>query len=640
MSGRGLCELRAHGDVGDADLQRQRRERVDQLQLPRAGDGCGEQSEWLFERRERDDQAPPDTQAPTAPGGVTATAVSSRQINLAWTASTDNVGVTNYLVERCQGVGCTTFCAGGDRRGNDVQQHRIDGRDELQLSGAGDGRGGNLSAYSTTASATTPAAPVAFVQVNAAAPQSPAATLAVSFPQAQTAGNLNVVVVGWNAAIGQVQGVSDTSGNVYALAVGPTVKAGFGTQSIYYAPNIRRPGRAPMRYGDICGGGAVCRCADCGYSGVAPGNPVDGVAAGTGDGALSDSGGVTTTNAADLLVGANLVSSTTTGAGAGFTNRVITTAGRRHSGRPYCGCHGYLQCDRPAVDGRVDHAGGGVQGGNGDRRWAGADGVEQSGGDGAVGHAGQSDVDSGDRQHRRDELSGGTLPRRQLRELRLGRDLSDAGVHRPHRRGGDLLHLPRARRRRGRQCGCLLQHLQRHDARAGHRTTVCAGDAGCDAGQRYPDQTSLGEPRPITSAWSAIALNDVRALAAMPSRSSASRLLVPVLVTAASVWIPVTATSCGRRTLPATSGRTRMWDRATTTTNPNLVAAYSFDEGAGTSVADLSGHANTGTIANGAWTTAGKFGKALVFNGTNTVVDHSRRPVSSADHGNDPRGMG
>src|SRR5262245_4050797 len=52
---------------------------------------------------------PPDTTAPTVPTGLAATAVSATQINLNWTASTDNVGVTGYLVERCQGAGCTTF---------------------------------------------------------------------------------------------------------------------------------------------------------------------------------------------------------------------------------------------------------------------------------------------------------------------------------------------------------------------------------------------------------------------------------------------------------------------------------------------------------------------------------------------------
>ena len=41
-----------------------------------------------------------DTQAPTAPSGLAASAVSTSAINLAWVASTDNVGVTAYKVFR------------------------------------------------------------------------------------------------------------------------------------------------------------------------------------------------------------------------------------------------------------------------------------------------------------------------------------------------------------------------------------------------------------------------------------------------------------------------------------------------------------------------------------------------------------
>ena len=41
-----------------------------------------------------------DTQAPTVPGNVTTTTASSSQINLNWSASTDNVGVTEYNVYR------------------------------------------------------------------------------------------------------------------------------------------------------------------------------------------------------------------------------------------------------------------------------------------------------------------------------------------------------------------------------------------------------------------------------------------------------------------------------------------------------------------------------------------------------------
>ena len=43
------------------------------------------------------------------PGTLTATASGSSQINLAWGPATDDVGVTNYLVERCQGALCSSF---------------------------------------------------------------------------------------------------------------------------------------------------------------------------------------------------------------------------------------------------------------------------------------------------------------------------------------------------------------------------------------------------------------------------------------------------------------------------------------------------------------------------------------------------
>src|SRR5258707_5349517 len=51
----------------------------------------------------------PTPSRPTAPGSLTATAVGATQINLAWTAATDNLGDPGYEVERCPGVGCRTF---------------------------------------------------------------------------------------------------------------------------------------------------------------------------------------------------------------------------------------------------------------------------------------------------------------------------------------------------------------------------------------------------------------------------------------------------------------------------------------------------------------------------------------------------
>ncbi|WP_428939597.1 LamG-like jellyroll fold domain-containing protein [Fontivita pretiosa] len=52
-----------------------------------------------------------------------------------------------------------------------------------------------------------------------------------------------------------------------------------------------------------------------------------------------------------------------------------------------------------------------------------------------------------------------------------------------------------------------------------------------------------------------------------------------------------------------------------------LVAAYGFEEGAGaTTTADVSGNNNTGAVNGATWTTSGRFGNALSFNGTSNYV--------------------
>jgi hypothetical protein len=60
---------------------------------------------------------------------------------------------------------------------------------------------------------------------------------------------------------------------------------------------------------------------------------------------------------------------------------------------------------------------------------------------------------------------------------------------------------------------------------------------------------------------------------------------------------------------------------ATRAATPGLVAAYSFDEGSGSTVTDSSGNGNTGTVSGATWTGAGKYGGALSFNGTNARIN-------------------
>src|SRR5437773_3150909 len=65
---------------------------------------------------------------------------------------------------------------------------------------------------------------IRYVQSNYAVPQSSQATVTVTFPAAQTTGNLNVVVVGWNDGTATVSSVTDSAANPYTLAVGPTIR--------------------------------------------------------------------------------------------------------------------------------------------------------------------------------------------------------------------------------------------------------------------------------------------------------------------------------------------------------------------------------------------------------------------------------
>ncbi|HVP49965.1 MAG TPA: fibronectin type III domain-containing protein, partial [Candidatus Bathyarchaeia archaeon] len=96
-----------------------------------------------------------DTTPPTAPSNLTASAASGTRINLTWTASTDDVGVTGYRVERCTGVGCTNFAqvttVTGTTYGNTGLTQATSYSYRVRASDAA----GNLSSYSNIASATT-----------------------------------------------------------------------------------------------------------------------------------------------------------------------------------------------------------------------------------------------------------------------------------------------------------------------------------------------------------------------------------------------------------------------------------------------------------------------------------------------------
>ena len=142
---------------------------------------------------------------------------------------------------------------------------------------------------------------IGFVQVAAATPQSSVATVPVAYPGAQTQGDLNVVVVGWNDTTSTVQSVSDSAGNTYSLAVGPTSGTGL-RQSIYYSANIVGGSNTVTVTFNQAAAYPDIRVLE--YRGI---TTLDVVAGASGSSASANSGSATTTSANELIFGANTV---------------------------------------------------------------------------------------------------------------------------------------------------------------------------------------------------------------------------------------------------------------------------------------------------------------------------------------------
>jgi chitodextrinase len=170
----------------------------------------------------------PDTTAPSTPTGLTATAASTSQINLSWTASTDNVGVTGYRIYRNGGLAPIATTAGNvttyqntGLSASTTYSYRVQAFDAA----------GNASAQSSQASATTLAAP------DTTAPSTPTGLTATAVSTSQinlswTASSDNIGVTGYQiyragtliATLGNVTSYQNT-GLTASTAYSYTVRA-------------------------------------------------------------------------------------------------------------------------------------------------------------------------------------------------------------------------------------------------------------------------------------------------------------------------------------------------------------------------------------------------------------------------------
>jgi hypothetical protein len=108
--------------------------------------------------------APPaDTQPPSKPASLVASAAGSDTIGLSWDAASDDRGVTGYQIERCTGQGCTDFSHLADTTDTGYRDSGLSASTEYRYRVRATDAAGNLGDYSDPASATTEAAPPAGV---------------------------------------------------------------------------------------------------------------------------------------------------------------------------------------------------------------------------------------------------------------------------------------------------------------------------------------------------------------------------------------------------------------------------------------------------------------------------------------------
>jgi fibronectin type 3 domain-containing protein len=268
----------------------------------------------------------PDGTVPSVPTGLTATAVSGAQINLSWTASTDNVAVTSYSAERCNGAGCSNFAVAGASTSPSYVDSGLASSTSYSYRVTAADAARNVSAYSTVANATTTAGAsvIAYIQSNVATVSS-GTSATVIYGAAQTPGDLNVVIVSWKDTTAVTPTVTDTNGNIYVAAIGPTHYS-TGAQGIYYVPNIAL---APPGSNTVTAAfpssvtNLDVRVAE--YGGIDATSPLDGGVGASGTATAMSSGNLTTTNANDLLVAGNYLGQITTAPGAGYIQRQLSS---------------------------------------------------------------------------------------------------------------------------------------------------------------------------------------------------------------------------------------------------------------------------------------------------------------------------
>ena len=556
--------------------------------------------------------ATPDTTAPSQPGTLSATPVSGGEVDLSWGASTDNVGVTGYRIERCAGSGCSNFTqiATTTGTGTSYKDTSVSSATSYSYRVRATDAAGNLSSYSNTTSAATP---------DTTAPSQPGTLSATPVSGGEVdlswgASTDNVGVSGYRIERCAGSGCSNFTQIATTTGTGTSYKDTGVSASTSYSYRVRATDAAGNLSSYSNTAGATTPTPDT----IAPSQPGTLSATAVSSGEIDLSWGASTDNvgvtgyAIERCAGSGCSNftqiATTTGTGTSYKDTSVSSA-TSYSYRvratdaagnlsSYSNTTSAATPDTTAPSQPGTLSATPVSGGEVDLSWgASTDNVgvtgyriERCAGSGCSNFTQIATTTGTGTSYKDTSVSSATSYSYRVRATDAAGNLSSysntTSAATPDTTApsqpGTLSATPVSGGEVDLSWGASTDNV----GVSGYRIERCAG-SGCSNFTQIATTTGTGTSYKDTSVSSATSYSyRVRATDAAGNLSSYSNT--------AGATVPA-----------APSG---------------LVAAYAFDEGSGTTVTDASGNGNNGTVTNTTWSTSGRYRGALSFNGTTSLV--------------------
>jgi fibronectin type 3 domain-containing protein len=545
-----------------------------------------------------------DTQPPTAPTNLVATP-GAGSVGLTWTASTDNVGVIGYDVYRSTTSGFTPSAANrvAHVTGTSYTDPVSPGTYYYKVTASD--ASGNVSSASNEAPATvtTGAGTIRMIQHATSGSEASGSQISVAFPSNVAAGDF-LVITGTAARPSQAITITDSAGNTFVPALGPvTDPAQDVTAYVWYVASARG-GPDTVTLTPNVADALEIHVSE--WSGVSPTSPLDQTSFATGNGSQISSGAKTTTQNGELIFGYTFPNQNAS-AGAGFTGlslvngdldeyQIQSTAGSVAATftQQSDTWLAVMATFKPAS---LDTQPPGPP-----------SGLAATGGVGSVGLTWSPATDN-----------VGVAGYRIYRSTTSGFTPSSANLVGSTAATSFTDNVP---------AGTYYYLVTAFDA---------AGNEGAPSNQASATATADTQP-PTVAITSPAAGATVAGSVSLTATASDNVAVASVqflldgnplgsAITAAPYtysWNSLSASN-GPHTLTAIAkdaagNATTSAPISVTVNNTSLVASYAFSEGVGTTTADGSGQNNTGTLSNASWSTAGKYGDAVSFNGSNAAV--------------------